>query len=151
MSKPHTFHWLFKIYFLIYGILSINYLIDLYVPYSKMFLFYHVLMAFNIANVINYDLAVLSSLLNITALVPIYLYIYKRRFLDDDFWKKIFSFRVAFEFTGHQYEYNFIKSLFHFPSFDLGIYTIALLTCITLPSYLIFYQYAFASKNLGKS
>jgi len=140
MKRPKKISW--KIYFAIYAFVAILNTTFLFSPGSQMFWYYQVLVAFHPVLIIPYGLNVLSVVLNLLTLIPLYLFIADRRWLHPRLWGYFFVARLLLEFFGKSYDKNVLSSLFHNDPTSAWL-SLGMVTCLMLPSYIALFLYAF--------
>ena len=107
-----------------------------------MYRYYHVAIAFNIFFLGIYVMNLASIILNTLALFPLYLYMNRIKFFDENFWRWFFVLRLAFDIMGHNYGINLIKSMSHENAL-LGLKFLMTYIFLVLPTYIALYDYAF--------
>lgn len=147
-AKSIKSNWILKIYYFFFTFISIGHWAIVLYPRSNIYLYYQVLMAFNPSYLINYTLCVLNATVNILNLIPLHLYIFRKRFLEPEFWQLLFALKVIFDLTNHQYEYNCIKSLYYFSNIKTSLYMTVSIVLMFFPSYVLCYRYAFQQDNI---
>ncbi|MCK5014578.1 MAG: hypothetical protein KAS66_12225 [Candidatus Omnitrophica bacterium] len=144
MPRKHL--WLWKIYLafmLVFAVKSTYYLL---MPDSQSFFYYFILRAFDPIFYAVYTAHVMQVLLSVIHWIPVFLYVYRIRFLSSEFWKSLFILRCIFEITGHSYATNSLVALYHRkPKICLTIFIILIIPHI--PSYMVCYWYAFRREN----
>jgi len=139
--KPKR-HWVWKVYFIIILLFVTKEAYHLFTPGSPQFLYYFILRSFNPLFHIVHNTRVIHVLLNIIHCAPLFLYIYRIRFLNAEVWKYLFILRCIFEITSHSYEMNWIVALYHVNPKHL-LLVLAILITPHIPSYMACYRYAF--------
>lgn len=141
-------HWLWKIYFFIYCFPVINNLISLLTRDSVIDQYYQILIAFKKTYFIWYAFNIGSIVIDGLSLIPLYLFIFQKRFLNTFIWKSLFIIRVTLLFVGHSYEWKMIKSFFYA---DIAIASslVIFLMLFNIPSYAGCFQYTFHQKKLS--
>lgn len=140
--------WIFKTYFYLFIFLSVGNLTNFLYPWSDVNAFYKILIAFNFSYILTYLTSFFSALLNVISALPIFLYIYRRRFLNAALWQKLFCARLIFELTGHHYDYHFLKSLFYFDNTLIAFQAVLFFFVSLIPSYFITYRHAFKPEKV---
>jgi len=136
--------WIWNTYFLCYILFAGANLFFFFLPQSPVARYYHIALAFNTYFFGTYVLELTSRLLNALCILPLFLYIHRIRFLTPSFWAWFFVLRLAFDLTGHNYEMNLVKSVWHDDS-ALGVRVILTYVFLSLPSYLALWEYAFGN------
>ncbi len=142
--------WVWDIYFLIYFLIICISTIYFFLPESIFYLYYQILIAFDLYFLIIYCLSALSIIFDGLCLLPVYLFVYKIQFLSKDFWRWILILRVAFNLTSRSYEFHFIRSLLYQDKY-YAFLLVALIVIISIPSYIAHYLYAFRDKTVFDS
>lgn len=140
MKKIARLGW--KIYFLFFATATIWNLLFSLSPDSIIYVYYHVLMAFDKHYRTAYFLSMASGVMAAIGLIPLFLFIFQLRFLPPQLWAILFVVKVVADLTGHSYEVELIKSLFY-SSFWLTLSSLAVSLAFSLPAYIIFFKYAF--------
>jgi len=139
--------WVWEAYFIIIVIFAARKAYALVMPNSPDFLYYFILRSFDPVFYITFNAHVIHVLLNILHCIPLFLYIYKIRFLNPEIWRYLFILRCVFEINGHSYEMNTLIAFFHSnPLLMLLTFLGPLLAY--LPSYVACYCYAFRQEKI---
>ena len=147
IKMPLKRQWIWEAYFIIILFFAIRKVYDLVMPSSSDFLYYFILRSFNSVFYITYSAHVIHVFLNIIHCIPLFLYIYKIRFLNPEIWRYLFILRCIFEISGHSYQVNTLTALFDSnPILLLLTILIPLLT--HFPSYIACYWYAFRQEKI---
>jgi hypothetical protein len=134
------FRW--KIYAFIYSALVlVNVIFNLH-PAGAPYNYYQILIFLDNAHELKLILFYFANLMEMISLLPLFLFVFKGRFLSRDFWKVIFLFRVAGLLGGRNFEYNLIKSLL-FANHFTTLLIVSAFVLIALPSFAAQYLYAF--------
>jgi len=145
MQKDPGFGW--KCYLVFFAIMVVRNTIDLFSSASPVYLFYFVIVAFQKSLNIIYWVNVFTTVFNILCLIPLFLYVYRKRFLCPRVWQWVFVLRVIFDITGHTYQRVMLKSLF-FSSPKFAAWAVVIFLLVLFPSYLACYQYAFQNEKI---
>jgi len=139
---PKKISWIWKFYFIIFLFMCQKKLIHVFWPDSKEFLYYFILRAFDSIFHIPYCQYLLQVFLSALHCIVLFLFIYRIKWLNAEFWKYALILRCLFEVTGHSYELN---NLIAFYRYDPMILLSILAFYITphIPSYFASYWYAF--------
>jgi len=140
-TRPGT-GWAWKVYAAVFAVSIIAYLASLLSPYSFLYIYYHVLIAFNDRYSTLYILAIISSVVNILNLVPLFLYVFRISWQPALIWRVLFILRVASDLAGHSYEFKTIQSML-LTDFLLGLVALFPLGSFLIPSYIAGFKYAF--------
>ena len=137
--------WMWKIYFLLYLLLTSITMTNFFSTGSQIHRYYHILIGYHIFFLIPYFLNVCSIFLNILACIGFYFFLYKTFVLSKKFWKIIFYLRLVTDLLGRSYEVQFLTTLYFD---DIYIFYILIITIllIYIPSYLALYQYSSIQK-----
>jgi len=139
--------WAWKAYFIIILSLAIRKVCDLVSPNSQDFLYYFILRSFNSVFYITYIAHVISVFLNIIHCIPLFLFIFKIRFLNPDIWRYLFVLRCIFEISGHSYQVNTLTAQLH-TNLIFFILTLLVSLLTYMPSYIACYWYAFRQEKM---
>ena len=119
----------------------------LFMTDSQSFFYYFILRAFDPFFYVTYTAHVMQVLLSVIHWIPVFLYVYRIRFLSVEFWKCLLILRCIFEVTGHSYEMNSLIALYYRrPKTCLTIFIIFIIPHI--PSYIVCYWYAFRREKV---
>lgn len=146
--KKTGFVW--KIYFCIFALYVLGNALDILMPTSFLYIYYHALMAFHPVYFIPYILALGQVFFNLVSLVPLFLFVFRIRFLSDRFWQRVLVLRIIFDLTGHAGEVNQLISISHADS-EWFFSKIVLTGIMLIPSYGACFQYAFRWKEFWAS
>jgi len=135
-----------KLYLILFATVSAGNFLTLFNDQSPNFLHYQVMITFHPSSRILYVLNIVSASLTMASVVPVFLYIYRLRFLPAKFWQYLFFLRLVMDLTGRRYETIFIKSLFH-QELWVGLSFVTCLLVVLFPSYLLGFRYAFRRKR----
>jgi hypothetical protein len=145
MSRKHL--WLWKIYLAFMLLIVIKKVYYLLMPDSQSFYYYFILRTFDLIFYIVYASHVMQVLLSVIHWIPVFLYVYRIRFLSAEFWKSLFILRCIFEIIGHNFEMNSLIALYHRkPEVLFTVFIIVILPHI--PSYVVCYWYAFRQEKV---
>lgn len=144
MHRP-GFIW--KFYAFYWSFLSIHAAADIFSTGSPANLFYQIMGAFHWSFSLIYGMDIVSSILNLISLVPLFGFTFQKKMLSPGPWKTLFLLRAAFDLCGNYYEFVTLKSFFAGDPW-LGVQVVAGILLTMIPSYAACYQYAFASDKL---
>jgi hypothetical protein len=145
MRLKHS--WIWKIYLLILLLFVIKDAYHLLMPNSQIFFYYFILRVFDPTFYAAYTAYVMRILLNTVHWIPVFLYVYRVRFLSVEFWKCLFILRCIFEIIGHTFEMNVLASIYHAkPKILLTAFIIFIIPHV--PSYIACYGYAFRREKI---
>ena len=139
MRQP-GFIW--KFYALYWTVISFRANLEIFSPGSPAYAFYHILGAFHAAFIFIYFFDIIGKTLNVISLVPLYGYVFQKKFFTMDLWKIVFLLRAAFDVFGNYYAFVTIKSFFATDPW-LGFQILAGILLTAIPSYAACYYYAF--------
>ncbi len=145
MKIKISFWW--RIYFVLAATIFICNLLSVLYPKSVVYIYYHSLIAFHKDFALFYYLNVMSAVTSALSLLPLFYYIYRRRFLSPRLWQVLFCLRIAFDLVGHGYETNFFQSLFQ-NNFTVAIISLAISLLLIFPSYFACFRYAFRQHRI---
>jgi len=137
-----------KAHLILFSVINVQMALDFFVNTdSILYKYHHIILAFDSKYMPILILNGICIILNVLCLLPLFLFVYRRRFLKPIVWKWLLLLRLLFEFGGHRYEILFIKSIFysHIP---LGIETTFITLAIILSSYWACYSYAFRQDKI---
>ena len=143
-------NWLWELYFVYFAILVINQVVNILFPTSVIYTFYHVLIAFDRWLAVLYYVRIFCDILNLVCLIPLYLFMFKIKWLNKTLWQWVVALRVGFDLVGHYYEYITVKSLF-FSKPLVAAQLILWFVLTVLPSYYACLKYAFRREKLFQS
>lgn len=102
-----------KSYFFLFAWLCFGELLALLTPGQEAFIYYHSLMAFIPSAGLFYDLALGRALINLVCLLPLFLYSFSVKRDWTWFFRPLLIVRVVADIAGHNYEWQFLKALYH--------------------------------------
>ena len=144
---PYLVYFVFIVYQYTYQCL------DFFDPNSRINFYYFLMREFDLwIFLTTYFSAFMKSVLNFLMVIPLSLFILRRNWLDPEYWKILFAFKVIFDFTGHSYELNELISYYYYTDFAFHtwafyIYVIAKIG-VHIPAYWFVYAYAFEHDKL---
>lgn len=134
-----------KIYSLFYALIILSGAVYSLWPYSHPIVYYRILISFDKIFIWQYALHYAGILLDVFGLVPLFLFVFQKRWLPKLFWKIFFFIKVYGIFVGNYYEANIMQTisaankLIAFSSLITGL-------IIILPAYIAIFLYAFRRK-----
>ncbi len=135
-------HWIWITYLVFYTFYMTQITQEFFVADSAMRHYYIFLVLFDRYYLIPLFMNALMIIMNILSVIPVYCYIFKRRFLSENFWKLFLVIRICAELNGHHYESKVVQAFwFDDPFVSFSIVLMGL--CWMVPSYLVLYIYAF--------
>ncbi|MCR4337064.1 MAG: hypothetical protein NUV91_04575 [Candidatus Omnitrophica bacterium] len=135
-------NWMWPSYFFFYSLLTVSAAFDFFTPGSLIHTYYQIGTAYHIYFYVPYLLNALYLIIEISSLVPLFLYATYHEWLSFSFWRGILILRILLHFIGRSYEFNFLKSIWHDqPQYAYII--IFLSALIVLPSLIAHWRYAF--------
>ena len=140
------YSWIWKLLFFAYISMALERALELLVPMKKMNLYYHILIAYDARFLLPFCLNALSVILNVLAIVPIYLFITRHHLLSQKFWKLFLFLRLSCDLFGRSYERAQMLALFHQDA-HVALEVLALAVAIYLPSYLANFIIAFDKRS----
>ena len=144
---PLKYPWIWKAYLAVLLLFVIKKVYYLLVPDTQIFFYYFILRAFDPIFYVIYTAHVMQVLLSVIHWMPVFLCVYRIRFLSAEFWKCLFILRCIFEITGHSYEMNSLIALYYRrPRIALTIFLFLVVPHI--PSYMACYWYAFQQEKV---
>ena len=108
--------------------------------------FYNILITFDRSILYKYIYNIIQIILNMIAVIPIFLTVYKKYFLPDFVWQVHFILRVVFEIIGHPYEMGQWIALTYLSPLA-AVLTLLSFLFFFGPSYVIGYEYSFKRKD----
>lgn len=102
-----------KAYFILFTWLCLGELAALITPNSEVYIYYHALKAFYPPAGAFYHLALIRAVLTLICLAPLFNYAFNQKKDWAWFFKPLLFVRVIADLTGHNYEWQFIKTLYH--------------------------------------
>lgn len=138
-------HSILVFYFFLLSIFVTNQVISFFAANSPKVLYFLILGTFDVGLYYIYFLSFIQVSLNIAHLIPVFFYIQHISFLPKSFWKKFFILKIIFDVVGHNYEWVYLVSLFHY---NPKVFVIVFISSIAIyiPSYIFCYRYAFKYK-----
>ncbi|MDP2939435.1 MAG: hypothetical protein Q8O13_05095 [Candidatus Omnitrophota bacterium] len=116
-------------------------------PNTPTNVYYKILISFNKAFIWQYILYYIKISLEVFGLAPLFLFVFKKKWLLPIFWKIFFFTKIVGLFLGNNYECRLVKTFFAVNKiFTLALLLSALL--IILPYYVVLYLFAFKQKEL---
>ena len=144
---PPKYSWIWKTYLAVMLLFLTKKVYYLLMPDTQSFFYYFILRAFDPVFYITYTAHVMQVLLSVVHWIPVFLYVYRIRFLSAEFWRCLFILRCLFEITGHSFEMNSLIALYHRkPKAFLAVFIILMIPHI--PSYMACYRYAFRREKV---
>lgn len=134
-----------KIYAVIYGLLVIINASFCLLPESGIQSYYRVLIMLDRSRWLTLILFYFAVIMEALNLLPLFLFVFKKYWLSQDFWKLLFIGRIIGWLAGRNYEYNAIKSLLA-ANFWTTLAALTVSILIALPSFTAQFIYAFRKK-----
>ena len=131
MTRNQRFIW--EIYFLMITLFSIKKVLYFFDPSSSVYLYYQLLQYFDQLFVVIYCFAFFRIALSMIFLLPFLLFIYRIRLFPSMIWQSFFTFCIIFNIVGHQYEVNYLLSLYHHSPIIWGIAFSTILILVVTP------------------
>ena len=120
--------------------LSLGQVLSLMAPDQDIYIYYHVIKTFFPIAAIHYYLALISSLLTLLALYPLFAYAFHGKQRALWLFGPLFFIRFFADILGHNYEFLFLKS--HFTNeLTHGLIFLTFAILLILPSYYAHYKY----------
>jgi len=138
--------WLWEVYFVYFAAVTLNQALNIFLSSTTIYRFYHILMAFDRWLGILYYVRIVCELIHALSLIPLFLFIFRLQWLDQNFWKWLIALRIGFDLVGHYYEYITIKSLF-FSKPWMAMQLSVWLFLTILPFYYACLKYAFGKAD----
>jgi len=139
--------WPWKVYFFISAYIGIINFVELLAGDSQMDQYYKILIVFKRSYLVWYGFNMASIAAEVLCLVPLFLFVFHKRFLSPIVWQSLFWVRIILFLAGHSYEAKMIKSYFYANS-TVATGSIIFLLLLILPSYIAHFKYAFRQKKL---
>jgi hypothetical protein len=135
-----------KIYAFLYSlVVLINTAFNLN-PDGAAYNYYQLLMILDKAQWLRLILFYFANLMEIISLLPLFLFVFKVRFLSRGFWKLIFLLRIAGWLFGRNFEYGLLKAMLYANPFTT-LLIVSACALMALPSFVGQYLYAFRDKD----
>jgi hypothetical protein len=145
MTKSQYLVW--EVYFLILALFIAAKVLSFFDPASDIYFYFKTLQAFDMYFLVAYTFNLLQVLFSLMMLVPLLLYIYRRRLGPASLWQVYFTLLLALDALGHPYEMQFIRAAYmDWPVH--GIMEFIYQYMIYLPAYLAVFIYAFRQESL---
>jgi hypothetical protein len=135
-----------KIYAWLYCLLVAATVTISLLPDSGIYQYYRILLLLDPARWTNLFLFYFANVMEITSLVPLLLFVFKKRLLSQNFWKIIFIGRLVGLLWGHNYEYNVMTSYLA-ANFIPNLIAILVSISMSLPSYTAQFVYSFRKRE----
>lgn len=135
-----------KIYSFIFALLVITNLAIVLSPSSELYIYHHILMAFSRSYGFSYYLRLIAAIVNLFALIPLFMFSFRKNLLNRRLWQTILIIRIIFDITGHSYEFKSLKAILYIDLWT-GLSLFILAAAFILPSYEACFRYAFSKKN----
>jgi len=148
MASGMKLRW--KIYLFFFVPVTLGNFIGILHSESVVYAYYHVLTAFHPEYQLSYHLNIASAAISLFALIPIFLYAYRKPFLHPIVWQIFFFSRFGLDLIGHSYETQFLRSIFYTQPW-IALSTAAILLAVIFPSYLACFYYAFRQEKMLKN
>ena len=146
-AMSRVLRWSWKVYLAFFILLVARGAYRFFTPQTPEHVYWDILRAFDPFFWLPYTLTSLRVAVNVFHVLPLVLYIDRRRVGPFFLWKILFFLRLALDMTGHPYETKFFVSLYRQePGFCLG--TLALAMAAWGPSYWACFRYAFMPHKL---
>ena len=135
-----------KIYAFLYSLIV---LLNAYFSLSRtrpIYTYYQVLILIDRSHWADLVFFYFSNIIEVISLVPLFLFVFKTRFLSQQFWRLIFFGRIIGLLAGRDYEHHAIKSLFYA---NPTVITTAVIVAViaAVPSFAGQYLYAFRKND----
>jgi len=131
-----------KIYAAVYALMIISGTYFSLLPESRILDYYQILILLDKRHWWNLYLFYISCFFEVISLVPLFLFVFRIRWLSQDFWKIILAGRLVGLAGGHNFDYNLIISLI-FANPIHAFIAILVTALISLPSFCAQFIYAF--------
>ncbi|MCX5681298.1 MAG: hypothetical protein NT079_03355, partial [Candidatus Omnitrophica bacterium] len=139
-------YWAWKIYFFPYSLVILLNLLFLFSEGSPINQYYRILIAFKQSYFILYSFYAARMIIEILALIPLFLFVFRIRLFPAFVWQILFGARIFTLFSGHFYEWSAMRALMHANPIA-AICAMASAVLFAIPSYTACYIYAFKRKN----
>ena len=134
--------WVLIAYFLLMVYLIGQQAYHFFSPNSQINLYFTFLRAFDLVFYIPYLLTLYQILFSILSLIPLFLFMFDIRWLNQTFWRYFLIFNFLFDLTGHSYHVNELIGIFHSnPRIAITIFLSSVIPYF--PKYIACFQYAF--------
>ena len=153
---PKKPSWLWIILFFLYLIAVVSNTVIFFNPESPTYLYYRILLGFNIVFLVPYLLNVLSIIFDILALIPFYNFLNPAKhrvgvdLVSAQAWKWLFAIRFVLIFVGHPYGLKTLQSMLH-SDWILSVAVGNILLLFQGPSYISTFIYAYRASSYQKS
>lgn len=142
-----TERWAWKIYLILYSLIVLGNMVSLFYEESYLYIYYHILIAFEKSYRFYYWYAIIGSFVNLISLIGLFLFVFRTKFLHPYFWEWLFVFRIVFDLIGHSFEFQTMKSFF-LTDLQIAGLMAAFTVGLFLPSYLGTFLYAFRQHKI---
>jgi len=145
MTRKQRLLW--EIYFLMIALFIARQAFLFFDPGSDVQMYFRILTAFDPYFSFGYYCAFVRVVLAALSLLPLLLFIYRRRLFTPSFWQIYFALLFIFDIMGFPFEMQFFRSIFlDNPLLSLGGLLFAISAYI--PAYVAIYLYAFRQDRL---
>ena len=145
MTKAQRFVW--ELYLWVVLFFTLRKAVSFFHPESASYLYFHILQAFDSLFLFNYFANLIQIFLNLVHVIPLALFIYRRRLFPASLWQVLFILKIIFDIAGHRYETSqFASFLHHDPLIALLLFIPSM--AIYVPAYIAQFQYAFCQDKL---
>ena len=135
-----TYIFLYTIFVLVSTVYSL-------IPTSQISVYYKIIIHMEKIYLISYFNHFLFIFLELFTLLPLFLFVSKKRYFQPIFWKGFFILRVTNAITNSYYEYGFYSNLLKINP-KITIISILISAILILPAYIALFMYAFRQKRL---
>lgn len=143
----HKTRWPWKVYFFFSLFAASSSIIGMLYMDSPAAQYYKILMILNQRYWMHYSLYQSTIALEALSIIPLFLFVFHKKFLNPWVWQILFCLRILFLFLGHSYEWMMIKSYIH-SNATLAIASITIVAMLLFPSFLAHFLYAFQQKKI---
>lgn len=134
-----------KIYLAFFFVIALGNFCNLFFPDSPSYIFYHVFMSFHALTGFFYFLNIVSAILTLLTIAPIFFTIYGKKGRSI-IWRYLFWLRAVFDIFGRYYEFVTFKSFWKDEA-GLGLAYLASLLLLLGPSYWIWFKFSFRKNS----
>ena len=136
--------WISYLFF--YSLMMALQMVTFFGSDSQESLYYHYMISLDARFIFFYAVNAAIIILNLFSLIPIYLYMFRIRFLSRSFWQGFFLIRLFLEIPGRPFEISVIKSLY-IQNANFAYLTALVFCLLHGPSYVAIYRHIFGNYN----
>ena len=133
-------------YLFFYSLMMVMQIVIFFASDSQESLYYHYMISLDARFIFFYMVNAAIIILNLLSLIPIYLYMFRIKFLSRSFWQGFLLIRLFLEIPGRTFEISVIKSLY-IQDVNFAYLTALVFFLLHCPSYVAIYRHIFGNYN----